>query len=271
MKGILAYEAFNQISDTFVDESYIPGAEVLLALPSRRERRAQRRAQRREQREESLLYRFMNSGWGVACISLFVAFTVLAGIIYAGQRDPTGLPSVGTAPTDTFVSETTAVTTAVTTEALTQAESDTAPDNETVRPDEPVHEPDIEAVLSRAEPMEPDMPAGSILVGETALTMWYAEDGSNIQKQVSRIAVYRDGEDPYVHYLYADVLADNGKIRKTETRTIHGFFVLLEGETQLLLATVEGAAVDQSNRRVNILVERWYSWTDADAWSGEDL
>ena len=32
MKGILAYEAFNQISDTFVDESYIPGAEALQRL-----------------------------------------------------------------------------------------------------------------------------------------------------------------------------------------------------------------------------------------------
>jgi hypothetical protein len=101
--------------------------------------------------------------------------------------------------------------------------------------------------------------------------MWYSEDGSNIQKQVSRIAVYRDGTDPYTHYLYADVLANNGKLRQSETGTIHGCFALMESDTHLVLATVEGAAVDQSNSRVNILVERWYSWTDADAWSGEDL
>lgn len=264
MKGILAYEAFNQISDTFVDESYIPGAEALLAPPARRTR---------AEREEGPLRRFMNSGWGVACVSMFVALTVLAGIIWAGQRDPVGIPSVGTSPADTSLIMTEALTTlrAEDIEADTTFEPSTDPGPETVRPDEPVHEPDIEAVLSRAEPMEPDIPENAALVGETALTMWYSEDGSNIQKQVSRIAVYCDGTDPYTHYLYADVLANNGKIRKTETRTIHGCFALMESDTHLVLATVEGAAVDQSNRRVNILVERWYSWTDADAWSGEDL
>ena len=264
MKGILAYEAFNQISDTFVDESYIPGAEALRAPPARRTR---------AEREEGPLRRFMNSGWGVACVSMFVALTVLAGIIWAGQRDPVGIPSVGTSPADTSLIMTEALTTlrAEDTEADTTFEPSTAPGPETVRPDEPVHEPDIEAVLSRAEPMEPDIPEDAALVGETALTMWYSEDGSNIQKQVSRIAVYRDGTDPYTHYLYADVLANNGKLRQSETGTIHGCFALMESDTHLVLATVEGAAVDQSNRRVNILVERWYSWTDADAWSGEDL
>ena len=264
MKGILAYEAFNQISDTFVDESYIPGAEVLLAPPTRRTR---------AEREEGPLRRFMNSGWGVACVSMFVALTVLAGIIWAGQRDPVGIPSVGTSPADTSVIVTEALTTlrAEDTEADTTFEPSTAPGPETVRPDEPVHEPDLEAVLAQAEPMEPDIPEDAALVGETALTMWYSEDGSNIQKQVSRIAVYRDGDDPYTHYLYADVLANNGRIRQSETGTIHGCFVLMESDTHLVLATVEGTPVNQSNSRVNILVERWYSWTDADAWSGEDL
>ena len=264
MKGILAYEAFNQISDTFVDESYIPGAEVLLAPPTRRTR---------AEREEGPLRRFMNSGWGVACVSMFVALTVLAGIIWAGQRDPVGIPSVGTSPADTSLIMTEALTTlrAEDTEADTTFEPSTAPGPETVRPDEPVHEPDLEAVLAQAEPMAPDIPEGAALVGETALTMWYSEDGSNIQKQVSRIAVYRDGDDPYTHYLYADVLANNGRIRQSETGTIHGCFVLMESDTQLVLATVEGTPVNQSNSRVNILVERWYSWTDADAWSGEDL
>lgn len=336
MKGILAYEAFNQISDTFVDESYIPGAEVLLAPPARRTR---------AEREEGPLRRFMNSGWGVACVSMFVALTVLAGIIWAGHRDPTGIPPAVT-PSESTQAGTLSVlpeTSALITEerALEIASDywgiqtgDTDPDNgyryqvrsqgkaktpdnesvyvialqwlvdnhhystveqvwvnevtgevvipyedspdttagpETVRPDEPIVEPDLEAVLAQAEPMAPDIPEDAALVGETALTMWYSEDGSNIKKQVSRIAVYRDGDDPYTHYLYADVLANNGRIRQSETGTIHGCFVLMESDTQLVLATMEGAPVNQSNSRVNILVERWYSWTDADAWSGEDL
>lgn len=264
MKGILAYQAFNQISDTYVDESYIPGAEVLLAPPSRRTR---------AQREEGPLRRFMNSGWGVACVSLFVALTVLTGIIYAGHRDPTVLPPVGTSPENPFVSDTTMVTTEALTfpQPETTGEPSTDPGPETTASVETIAEPNVESILAQAEPMVPDIPEGAALVGETALTMWYSEDGSNIKKQVSRIAVYRDGEDAYTHYLYADVLANNGRIRQSETRTIHGCFALMESDTQLLLATVQGAAVDQSNSRVNILVERWYSWTDADAWSGEDL
>ena len=248
MKGILAYQAFNQISDTYVDESYIPGAEVLLAPPSRRTR---------AEREEGPLRRFMNSGWGVASISLFVALTVLAWIIWAGHRDPTVLPPVGTAPENPFVSDTSMATTEVLTTHQpettpeTTAEPSTDPGSETVHPDEPVDEPNVEAILAQAEPMTSEIPKDAALVGETALTMWYSEDGSNIKKQVSRIAVYRDGEDAYTHYLYADVLANNGRIRQSETRTIHGCFALLESDTQLLLATVQGAAVDQSNSRVN--------------------
>ena len=164
MKGILAYEAFNQISDTFVDESYIPGAEVLLAPPTRRTR---------AEREEGPLRRFMNSGWGVACVSMFVALTVLAGIIWAGQRDPTGIPSVGTSPADTsFMTEALTTLRAEDTEADTTFEPSTAPGPETVRPDEPIVEPDLEAVLSQAEPMAPDIPEDAALMGETALTMW---------------------------------------------------------------------------------------------------
>lgn len=336
MKGILAYEAFNQISDTYVDESYIPGAEVLLAPPARRTR---------AEREESPIRRFANSGWGVACISMFVALTVLAGIIWAGHRDPTGIPPAVT-PSESTQAGTLSVlpeTSALITEerALEIASEywgiqtgDTDPDNgyryqvrsqgkaktpdnesvyvialqwlvenqhystvtqvwvnevtgevvipyedspdttagpETVYPDEPIVEPDMEAILAQAEPMAPDIPEDAALVGETALTMWYSEDGSNIKKQVSRIAVYRDGDDPYTHYLYADVLTSSGKIRKTDTTAIQGFFVLLESDTQLLLATVEGEPINQGNCTVSMLMEAWLSWTDADNLSGEDL
>lgn len=336
MKGILAYQAFNQIHDTYVDESYIPGAEVLLAPPARRTR---------SEREESPIRRFANSGWGVACISMFVALTVLAGIIYAGHRDPTGIPPAVT-PSESTEAGTLSVlpeTSALITEerALEIASDywgiqtgDTDPDNgyryrvrsqgkaktpdnesvyvialqwlvenqhystvtqvwvnevtgevvipyadspdttagpETVYPDEPIVEPDMEAILDQAEPMTPDIPEGSAFVGETALTMWYSEDGSRLQKRVSRIAVYRDGDDPYTHYLYADVLESNGKIRKADTTAIQGFFVLLESDTQLILATVEGEPIDQGNCTVSILIEAWLSWTDADNMSGEDL
>ncbi len=398
MKGILAYEAFNQISDTFVDESYIPGAEVLLAPPARRTR---------SEREEGALRRFMNSGWGVACISLFVAFAVLAGIIYAGQNPPVDGP-VGSLPSETetdnysgvsqdevtvkhgdtviyprrfllynetvdgrgfegefdlnhrpmvlpkvyyakdgsispcelnldtgyeFViasvygtdmqesafihdgtfhyesflkysseilpvgqhyivlqikhnsscyeyayelvlveseGDTEIGTTHLPedTEPVTTYEPSTDPGPETVRPDEP----NVEAILAQAEPMIPDIPAGSALVGETALTMWYREDDSRLQKQVSRIAVYRDGDDPYTHYLYADVLDDSGTIRKAETTAIHGYFTLMEFDSTLVLSTMEGELTDNGTYcNAYGIIEAWLSWTDADNMSGEDL
>ncbi len=43
-------------------------------------------------RENSLLYRFFNSGWGVAVICAVVSLSVLGGIIWAGQRPPVGGP-----------------------------------------------------------------------------------------------------------------------------------------------------------------------------------
>ena len=89
MSKQIMQEALNGIHDKFITEA----AEVLGLL----EAPAPVAAKPRRERENSLLYRFMNSGWGVACISLLVAFTVLGGIIWAGQRPFVGGP-VGTQP-----------------------------------------------------------------------------------------------------------------------------------------------------------------------------
>ena len=67
------------------------------------------------------------------------------------------------------------------------------------------------------------------------------------------------------------MLTSSGKIRKADTTAIQGFFVLLESDTQLLLATVEGEPINQGNCTVSMLMEAWLSWTDADNLSGEDL
>ena len=257
MKGILAYRAFNGISDTFVEESLIPES-VLLSIPARKDR------------ETSVLRRFLNSGWGAACISMTVALAVLMGIIYAGHRDPGGPPVLNTPPaesetvTDPLTEMPTEMPTDAPTESPTQPE-DTAPEGD----------PHIAAVLKLAEPMAPAVPEGAELVGETALYVYFSEHGSGSSRRVSRVAVYRDGDDAATHYLYADVLTDKGTVVATHTVSIRGFFALLlnrENEGRLVLATLEGRpSADGTLFTLSGLRERWISWDDADPMSGEDI
>ena len=297
MKNVQAYEVFNRISDIYVEESYIPGAEAMPTISGRRApgHRAPGHRGKRTQ-EEGLLRRFMNSGWGVACLSLAVAFSVLAGIVWAGQREPGGPvtpPSNGTlSPTEAHSEEptiepettdsaeitlaesdtewVTAVVTVAVTDADTTASEPTIPDDPIL--EDPIPDPDVDAVLAVAQPMTPDTPADSLLLGETALLMWCTEDGSRLRRQVTRIAVYRDGTDPYIHYLYADVLSDDGRIRQTYTVAVNGFFILLEFDGTLVLATMEGTLTEDGTGCDQYgTMEAWLSWTDADDLSAEDM
>ena len=146
-------------------------------------------------------------------------------------------------------------------------EDTTYPNDVGETPDEPMDE--IDRILATADPMKP--PEGAVLVGQTALYMWYAEDNSNLTKQVSRMAVYRDGTDPYVHHLYADVLSDTGAILYSEIQTVNGYFVLLEYDGTVVISTMEGT-ISENGKSCNLygVMEVWLSWTDADKFTGED-
>jgi hypothetical protein len=141
--------------------------------------------------------------------------------------------------------------------------------------DEPVQElQPMDRILANAEAMTPSVPSHAECVGETAVFMWYREDGSNLRKRVSRVAVFRDPRNSLVSYLYADVLTDDGRIIQCETQTVNGLFVLLWNEIDcvFVLATLEGAYDSTENTRTLYgMIETWLSWTDADALSGEDL
>lgn len=135
-------------------------------------------------------------------------------------------------------------------------------------------EPDMEEVLSVAHPMAPDISADADLVGKTALYTMFYEDGVS-QMVVSRVAVFRDEKNPYIHYLYIDALANNGEVLLSETRSIYGFFVLLrhidpwEG---MIFATLEGwPAGDGNTCQIHSILEQWYSWCDTPNYAGEDI
>ena len=88
MRGQVAFEAMNNLRDDLILEA----AELLGFLGT-----APAPPKPAREKRENLLSRFASSGWGVACISLAVAFSVLAGIIWAGRNPPT----VGPAGIDT--------------------------------------------------------------------------------------------------------------------------------------------------------------------------
>ena len=155
-------------------------------------------------------------------------------------------------------------------------EEDTYPNDVGETPDEPTDP--LDRVLSKAEPMTPQtpdgtpLPDGSVLVGQTALYMPCFENGSSLGKRVSRMAVYRDGKNPYIHHLYADVLTDDGRIMMCETQEIHGYFALLEYDSIVVLATMEGdPSADGTSCTLYCTMETWLSWTDADNMTAEDL
>jgi hypothetical protein len=157
-----------------------------------------------------------------------------------------------------------------------EIEEETYPNDVGETPDEPTDP--LDRVLSKAEPMTPQtpdgtpLPDGSVLVGQTALYMPCFENGSSLGKRVSRMAVYRDGKNPYIHHLYADVLTDDGHIMMSETQEIHGYFVLMEYDGNVVLATMEGdPSPDGTACTVYGTMEIWLSWTDADNMSAEDL
>ena len=84
MTGQVAFEAMTNMGDSFITES----AEILGFL----DESAPIAAKPTRDREDSLLYRFFNSGWGVAMICAVVSLSVLGGIIWAGQNPPAGGP-----------------------------------------------------------------------------------------------------------------------------------------------------------------------------------
>ena len=157
-----------------------------------------------------------------------------------------------------------------------ETEDETYPNDDGETPDEPTDT--LDRVLSKAEPMTPQtpdgtpLPDGSVLVGQTALYMPCFENGSSLGKRVSRMAVYRDGKNPYIHHLYADVLTDDGRIMMCETQEIHGYFALLEYDSIVVLATMEGdPSADGTSCTLYSTMETWLSWTDADNMTAEDL
>ena len=107
MKRYNRFKMLSSIQDEFILES-MPDYQVIRAKKSR---------------SDNPFFRFLNSGWGAACICALVAVGVMAFIIRAGQ-DPVTPPATTAEPS---VEETTEVPTEEPTEAPTETEAETDP------------------------------------------------------------------------------------------------------------------------------------------------
>ena len=85
MKGQLAFEALGSLPEDLITEA----AEYLGFMPVAGGRTS---AVDSSKRAPSALSRFFESGWGVALICAVVSLSVLSGIVWAGQRPPSGGP-----------------------------------------------------------------------------------------------------------------------------------------------------------------------------------
>lgn len=84
MRGELAFEALTAMRDDLIFET---AEKLSLAAPA---------FTRRREKRAGPLFRFLNSGWGVAMICAIVSLSVLAAIIWAGNRPPAVKPPIGT-------------------------------------------------------------------------------------------------------------------------------------------------------------------------------
>lgn len=112
-RALRIYEKMGEIRDGYILDAEIPSGALLVPAP-----------------RFGGLRRFLNSGWGVAAVSLAVALAVLMAVIRAGQNPP---PVVTDVPTDTFSDELTEAPTDPDTTA--EPESDTEPVTEDTEPE----------------------------------------------------------------------------------------------------------------------------------------
>ncbi len=92
IRGTTIMDCLSDLDDSLLIEAEADPGLLPQTAGKRAARRAARQA-RRAAREENAFARFAGSGFGAVAISLVVAFALLAGVIHAGNRPPTGNPA----------------------------------------------------------------------------------------------------------------------------------------------------------------------------------
>ena len=129
----------------------------------------------------------------------------------------------------------------------------------------PSYDPYPDEIAAGAPAIEPDLPEDAIPVGTTVT---YARMISNQYSQntpyVSRIALYKDGSDPFVRYLYVDVLDENSQVLATHVKQILGTVLLfqsIDNPDSLVLLELTASFIDKGRVEMKGMVSNLY-WSD---------
>ena len=129
----------------------------------------------------------------------------------------------------------------------------------------PNYDPYPDEIAAKAPAMAPDIPESAVLVGTTVTyARMQANQYNSKAKYVSRIALYKDGNDPLTHYLYMDVLDQNGQVLATylkETRGVVALFQSIAEPEALVLWEITATVTDKGK----IQLDGRYAdifWTD---------
>ena len=129
----------------------------------------------------------------------------------------------------------------------------------------PNYDPYPDEIAAKAPAMAPDIPESAVLVGTTVTYARMQANQYNAKATyVSRVALYKDRIDPLTHYLYMDVLDQNGQVLATYLKETRGVVALLQSvEDPTLLVMWEFTA--SFNDKDKIQLDGKYTeifWTD---------
>ena len=129
----------------------------------------------------------------------------------------------------------------------------------------PNYDPYPDEVAAKAPAMAPDLPDHAVLMGTTVCyTRVTSNQYNDKAKYVSRIALYKDGRDPFLRYLYMDVLNQNGQVLATylkETRGVIALFQSVENPSALVLWEITATVNDKGKLQLDGLYSEIF-WTD---------
>ncbi len=99
IQGLTIFESLTDLDPALVAEAEVePRYLPPLGAGERYEHKKARREARAARREENPFFRFVNSGAGAVCLSLIVAFALIAGIVYFVNHAPGSVPGPGGTP-----------------------------------------------------------------------------------------------------------------------------------------------------------------------------
>ena len=200
MKGITAFEAIGNLSDTLIMSAALPDDACPVVTSPR----------------PSAFKRFMNSSWGVAAVCALVAVSVMGGILWAGNRSD---PTPGGTPPITGESE---------------SQTEAAMEHESVSEEETVTDPPAwESETTEEETTAPPVSGGTVRLRQYAWDGWGISNRKLDEKAGARLIEMLRNLQPtgeYTEALASGTMADDYDIEVPETVERGTYWIEAEGK-----------------------------------------